>query len=183
MLSIGLLRGNDFNIMDFSNPYKYDWYDETGRIEFRDSLLVATQLLDDYEQVKQSPLSNALKTAVLPGWGHFSVNSYTKGQIFLGSQLVLLGTSIYFYEKSMIHYRKYKSATQIDEIEEHYENAILPYRQSNLLLGLLAVVWGYTIYDAIVETNQYNANRWNELTQSESNQSLIITPTGVSLRF
>ena len=83
----------------------------------------------------------------------------------------------------MIHYRKYETATQIDEIEEHYENAILPYRQSNLLFGLLAVVWGYTIYDAIVETNQYNANRWNELTQRESNQTLAITPTGVTLRF
>lgn len=183
LLFSGTLLANDFNIMEFSNPYKYDWYDEADRTDFRDSLMIRTMLLDEYDELKQSPMSNALKTAILPGWGHFSLKSYTKGQVFLGAQLALLGSSIYYYEKAMIHYRRYEKATQIDEINEHYDNALLPYRQSNLLFGLLVVVWGYTIYDVMVETNSYNQNIWNNLLHPGSEQALIITPTGITLRF
>lgn len=178
-----IIVADDFSIMEFSNPYKYDWTDETARLEYREDLLTNTSLLDEYSQLKHSPLSNALRTAVAPGWGHFSLGSHTKGQIFLVAQLALLGSSIYYYEKSMIHYRKYKSATQIDEMNEHYNEALLPYRQSNLLFGLFVVVWGYTIYDVINETNDYNWNRWNELTGEENNFNLSITPNGISLRF
>ncbi|MBW6515828.1 MAG: hypothetical protein K0B81_04320 [Candidatus Cloacimonetes bacterium] len=173
----------DFSIMEFSNPYKYEWFEEEDRITFRDSLEYRTMILSEYDELKQSTMTNALKTAFLPGWGHFTLRSYTKGQIFLGAQLALLGSSLYYYEKAMIHYRRYEKATQIDEINEHYDNALLPYRQSNLLLGLFIVVWGYTIYDVIVETNQHNWNIWNDLVQQNSNQALIITPTGITLRF
>jgi hypothetical protein len=178
-----LLFAEDFSIMDFSDPYKYEWYNAEDRYTFRDSLSQSNLLLEDYLEIRQSPLTNALKTAVAPGWGHFSVKSYTKGQILLGSQLALLGTTLYFYERSMIHYRKYKKATQIDEIDEHYNNALIPYRQSNLFIGLFIVVWGYSIYDVINETNQYNYERWRELNERENSYEISISPNGVSFRF
>ena len=177
------LFASDFNIMDFSDPNKYEWENETDRLTFREDYYISKEMLQEYRALKQSPMSNALKNAVAPGWGHFSIGSNTKGQIFLVSQLALLGTSIYYYERSMIHYRKYKTATQIDEINEHYNNALVPYRQSNLLFGLFVVIWGYTIYDVIVETNQYNWNRWNEITERQRDQNLVITPTGITWRF
>ena len=139
--------------------------------------------LDEYSAKKQSPIINALKTSVAPGWGHFSVESYTKGQIFLGVQLALLGSGIYFREKAMIEYRKYEKATQIDDIDKYYDDTIIPHRQSSLLFTLSIVVWGYTIYDAIVETNHYNWELWEKLSTDKLSSNLSITPVSITWRF
>lgn len=173
----------EFSIMDFTDPYKYEWYDEASRLAFRDRLERHSLLLSEYGEIKQSPLTNALKTAIAPGWGHYSVNSYTKGHVFLTTQIVLLGATYYFHDRSMIHYNRYKKATQIDEMNEHYENALIPYRQSNMLLGLFAAVWVYTIYDAVLETHRYNREAWDDLTERNQSSAFIVTPTGITLRF
>jgi len=172
-------------VQELSNPYKYNWHEESTRLDFRDSLTVSTSLLDDYDNLKQSSWTNALKSAVAPGWGHFSIGRNTKGQVFLISQIAILGTSLYYYERSMIHYRKYRNATNIDDINEHYDNAVEPYRRSNLFLGLFFVVWGYSIYDVMSETNRYNGELWNQIVEEEISRhsSIQITPTGISWRF
>ena len=181
--SISILEAQEFDIRKFSDPQKYGWADETLRLDARDDLFIRNMLLEDYNKQAQSPLTNVIKTSFAPGWGHFSLGSYTKGQVLLGTQLGLLGTSLYLREKANIEYKKYKGATQIDAIHDYYESAIIPYRQSNLLLGLFVVVWGYTIYDVVLETHNYNDNIWNELTNSMTVGSLNITPISISYRF
>ncbi|MCB5230593.1 MAG: hypothetical protein WCX83_02715 [Candidatus Cloacimonas sp.] len=183
LLSVTPLIAETFDIRAFSDPQKYGWTDEDMRLEARDNLFLRNMLLDDYAMYAQSPLKNALKSSVAPGWGHFSINSYTKGQVFLGVQLGLLGSSLYFREKSSVEYKKYQKATQIDDIKRYYDNAVIPYRESNLLLGLFIVVWGYTIYDVIIETNNYNQAVWNDLIEPINEPALKITPTGISYRF
>lgn len=170
-------------IQDFSNPYKYGWTDEESRLQARDYNFLQNMLLEEYNSQKQSPMINAFKTAIAPGWGHFSLGSYTKGQIFLASQLVLLGSGIYYREKAMIEYSKYEKATQIDDINRYYESAITPYRQSSLLLTLLVIVWGYTIYDVINETNEYNWTLWDRLSEDYISSNVTITPTSITFRF
>lgn len=176
------LLGSGFDIHRFSDPFKYNWPNEETRLRFRDNLFMQTVMLDEYEEQKQAPLTNALKTAIAPGWGHFSVNSYTKGQVFLGVQVVLLGTGLYYREKAMIEYRKYENATQIEDINRYYDDAMIPHRQSTLLLSLFAIMWGYTIYDSILETNNYNWNLWESISGS-IDSNLTITPTSITYRF
>ncbi len=186
LLSCSLLYSQrPSTVLELSDPYKYGWHEESNRLTFRDSLTVSTSLLNEYNNLKQSSWTNALKTAVAPGWGHFSIGRNTKGQIFLVSQLAILGTSLYYYERSMIHYRKYRDATNIDDINEHYDNAVEPYRRSNLFLGLFFVVWGYSIYDVMSETSSYNGELWNQIVEEEMSKKkgLQITPTGISWRF
>lgn len=174
-----VLSASSFDINQFSNPFKYEWSDEEERLRSRDNLFLETMLLDKYNEQKQSAVVNALKTSIAPGWGHFSVESYTKGQVFLGIQLVLLGTGMYFRDKAMIEHSKYEQATQIDDIVKYYDQAQIPFRQSGLLFSLWFIVWGYTIYDVVIETNQYNWDLWDSIRES----NLTITPTSISYRF
>jgi len=141
VMCVPALYSQDFDISEFSDPHKYGWIDEETRLAARDSLFLNTVLIDDYNEQMQSPILNAVKTAIAPGWGHFSVGSYTKGQVFLASQLVLLGTSIYYREQAMIDYRKYENATHIDDINGYYDSAITPYRQSNLIQPVVRPVF------------------------------------------
>ena len=183
LILTSILTAQDFDVVEFSNPYKYGWLNEYSRLAARDSLFINSMMLDEYNDRMQSPLLNALKTAVAPGWGHFSVGSYTKGQLLLGSQIVLFGTSFYYREQAMIDYRKYKNATQIDDINNFYNSAVTPYRQSNLLLGLFFVIWGYTIYDSVIETHDYNNNLWYQLKEERTTYKISLTPTSISVRF
>ncbi len=173
------LFADEFDVLEFSSPVKYGWANEQMRLAARDSLFIKNLHLDKYNQLRQNPLNNVMKTAIAPGWGHFSVGSNTKGQVFLASQIALLSTGIYFHQKSMIEYRKYKKATQIDEMNQYYDSAITPYRQANLLFGLFFAVWCYTIYDVVLETNSYNADVWEDIV----NNRLKVTPSGVSIEF
>lgn len=176
------LAGQELDIGRFSNPFKYGWVDEESRLNSRDKLFMRTVMLDQYHQEKQSSAVNALKTAIAPGWGHFSLESYTKGQLFLGVQIMLLGTGLYYREKSMIEFRKYEKATQVDDIKRYYDDAIIPHRQSTLLLSLFFIVWGYTIYDSIIETQTYNWDLWGKISGNED-ANLTITPTSITYRF
>ncbi len=178
-----LLEASQVSTSNFADPYKYGWIDESTRLNARDDFFLRTMLLEDYYNQKQSPFSNALKSAIAPGWGHFSVESYTKGQILLGIQLSLLGSGIYFREKANIQYNKYEEATQIEDINRYYNNAITPHRQSNFLLSIFFVVWAYTIYDTVLETNDYNDSLWNNIYLNRRNMSISIYPTSIQVKF
>jgi len=172
-----------FDIDKFSDPHKYGWDSEALRKDYRQQLEERQKLLQIYQLNKQSVTLNMIRSAVAPGWGHISAKSYTKGQVFIGIQIVLLGTTYYFYDQAMDKYDKYKAATQIDDINQFYNDAQTPYRISQSFLGLSALVWIYSIYDSVLETNRYNNQLWNDVHKEYRKQYLSFSPTGITLHF
>ncbi|HHE37266.1 MAG TPA: hypothetical protein ENL20_01675 [Candidatus Cloacimonetes bacterium] len=173
----------EFDIKKFSNPYKYNWDTTEKQHIYRENLMERQKLLQVYQLKKQNITTNLIKSAIAPGWGHFSARSYTKGQILLGLELAILGTSLYYYDISMEQYDKYKKATYIEDINQYYSNAKMPYIYSQGLLGLGIVIWIYTVYDTIAVTEEYNQNLWQEIFFDFQQKKISITPTGITLRF
>jgi hypothetical protein len=171
------------SILPLDNPY--GWNSVTEWREARTNLQNQLKIYQQYEEQKQSHFVNALKSVIIPGWGHFSAHRYTKGQILLGAEILILGSSVYYYTTAMDDYDKYKSANQIDAIYQYYTDANSAYKTSQIILGLGGLVWLYTILDAVQVTEDYNRGLWRELQKEQSTVSLSITPqrVGIEIKF
>lgn len=175
-------RSNEKNsIIPLDN--KYGWNSIIEWKQSRERFHHELKIYELYREKKQSHLVNCLKSVLAPGWGHFSAKSYTKGEVLLGLQLFLAGSSVYFYDKSMDFYNKYKNANQIDDMNQYYTDANSSYRTSQILLGFCAIVWGYTILDVIQATENYNRNLWEKLKLEYKDVKLSLTPQGISIQF
>ena len=179
-LGISISYSQSFDIDEFSKFDKYGWKTNSDRMSFRDSIYQQQQLLQLYNMKVVHPKMNLVKAALCPGWGHFSAQSITKGQLFLSINVVLLGTGYYFYDKMDENYTKYKNATQIDEINKYYDKALTPYKFVQVISGLYFLFWSYNIYDVTLETDRYNSYLWKQILH---NKKISITPTGVSVKF
>ena len=178
------ISAQGFDVKKFTETNKYAWEDYFERSQYRQNLTHRQQMLQIYRMNKQSITTNMMKSALAPGWGHFSSEKYTKGQILLGVELLLLGGSYYFYDKSMHSYDKYKEATQIDEINQHYSDAQSPYRNMQILLGASGLIWLYTVYNTISATNSYNAAMWDRiLIEQSKSRHIRVVPGGIEVRF
>lgn len=178
-----IFAAEEFDINKFSNPTRYGWMNFDERKEFRQDLYDRQKLLQVYEMKSQSITGNMIKSAIVPGWGHFSVRAYTKGQIFLGMEIVLLGSSVFLYDKAMEKYSKYKSATQVDAIEKNYNDALSPYQYSIALMGLFGLVWVYNVFDTAQATEEYNSGVWEKTVKEYAHGTVSLTPTGIEVRF
>lgn len=178
-----MLGAQNFDLDKFSDPLKYGWNTPELQKEYRQDLEYRTRLLQLYEDQHQPEWEVAVKSATLPGWGHFACKSYTKGQIFMGIEVVLAGSSWYFYDQAMENYDKYKKASQIDDINKYYNDAQNPYHTSQLLMGLYVMFWGYTIYDSVRETRDYNDQLWHKIEDDNLGKRLELAPNGIQFRF
>ena len=185
LLSFQTILGGEFDIQKFSNPKKYGWETRRKQLLIRKNLIERQKLLQIYETKKLSPTKNVIKSAIVPGWGHFSAKRYLKGQILLGAEIVLLGSSLYFYDQAMEKYDKYQKATYIRDIYKYYQEARSPYLRSQLLLSLGIAVWIYTVYDSITVTENYNRDLWQNIFFEYQNRKikLDISPLGFNIRF
>lgn len=175
------ISAKDFNIMDFSRPDKYGWGTFEKREKAVEDLSERQKLLQLYEMEKQDIYGNVIKSLVIPGWGQYHAKNYSKGQIFLGMETVMLLTSYYLYQQSMNKYDRYKQATQIDEINKLYDEAARPYRFAQTFLGAYLAILIYNCYDSVETTNDYNAKVWNRI--ENKSLKISVTPTGLTLRF
>ena len=141
------------------------------------------KLLQIYEHKKLSVSKNILKSVIAPGWGHFTAKRYTKGQILLGLEVILIGSGIYYYDQAMENYDKYKKADYIGDIEKYYTDANTHFRYSKILFSFGIIVWLYTMYDTVQVTEEYNNELWDNINMEYSKINLIVTPTGFTLRF
>lgn len=162
---------------------KYGWNSALEWKQAREKFQHELKIYKLYEEKRQSHFGNCLKSLLAPGWGHFSAKSYTKGQVLLGLQIFLAGSSFYYYDKSMDMYDKYKKANQIDDINQYYTDANSSYRTSQILLGFCAIVWVYTILDVVQATENYNRNLWEMLTIEYKNTEISVSPKGISINF
>ncbi len=182
-LLFNLLHSLEFDIKKFSEPTKYGWHNFEDQRKHRKELLEKQKLLQIYELKRQDPTKNMLKSIIAPGWGHFSAKYYTKGQILLTSEVILMGASFYYYNIAMDNYDKYKKATYILDINHYYNNVKTPYTLSVAFFSLGTVVWIYTIFDSAVVTRYYNEKLWNEIIKDYNKKKVIFSPTGITLRF
>ena len=178
-----LSAAEEFNIEKFSDTAKYNWENMKDRCEARDDLNSRQKLLQIYELNKQQIVTNVIKSALAPGWGHYSSRNYTKGHAFIASEIVLFGTSYYFFNQAMDDYHNYEDSHYIGDIKQLYLDANSNYKYSQLFFSLGAIVWMYTIYDSISATQEYNQVLWNDLFNKLHSQRVIITPTGITVRF
>ncbi len=177
------VMGQTFDIQAFSDSTKYGWKDYNDRSVYLQDLTHRQRLLQIYELEAQPLNANIVKSTLIPGWGQFSTKANTKGTVILGTELVLIGTSLYFLDRAMDNYRLYKTATQVEDIEDYYKKAQVPYQYSFILMGFAGIVWVYNIFDVIQSTQAYNANLWQEVLERSRNNPVQITPNGLELRF
>ncbi|MCK9310528.1 MAG: hypothetical protein M0P99_09660, partial [Candidatus Cloacimonetes bacterium] len=92
------LCAQSFDIQAFSDSTKYGWKDYQVRADYREQLYHKQSLLQIYELEAQPVNANIAKSATVPGWGQFSSKASTKGTLILSTELVLIGTSLYFWD-------------------------------------------------------------------------------------
>jgi len=180
---LGVYAQASFDLVQFSDSTKYGWADWRDRKDYRNDLLARQKLLHIYEMEAQSIRSNVVKSAIIPGWGQFSTKHYTRGQAILGAELILFGTSLYFYDKSMDYYRKYEAATQIDDIDSYYKKAQGPYQYAVIFLGLGMIIWSYNLFDVVQSTEAYNETVWDRIYKEFYDSGIQIGVDGIGIRF
>lgn len=172
-----------YDIKALADTLKYGWETPEDRYQFRDDMKLRTHILDDYNSQLINIPTNLSKSALIPGLGHFQTKNYFRGQIFLSSEILLIGSAYFMFDKAQTKYDQYKSATQIDKINEYYDNALSHHKTGVIISGLALAVWLYNLYDTYLVTREYNENLWSEIKQKETNRRIIIHPNGITLKF
>jgi len=183
MLTQNVVFARDFDLRKFSEPSKYGWESPEDFKAARSNLLERQKLLDRYENNKQTIRKNLIKSAIVPGWGHFSCQKYTKGTIILSLELVVMGIGIYYYDRAMTYYDKYKKADYIVEINQYYNDAKTPYLYSQGFFVLGMLVWLYSMYDTVNVTDQYNQELWEKIFFNYKKDGLQVGINGITVRF
>lgn len=176
------LPAQAFDLNKFSNPKKYGWEDYQDRANYRKELNTRKELLQLYEVKAKTISSTMAKSAVFPGWGHYSIESYSKGHTFLTSGILLAGAGLYFYSRSQDYYDNYKNASQIDVINSNFDKAEQNYNTAMIFLGTYLILWTYNLYDSAESTERYNANLWENLANNRF-ENISLTPTSFEVRF
>lgn len=182
LLAICLNISGQFN-EEFLNKNKYGWDTAEKYYSVRAEKLARQKLLQIYDLKKQHIMDNALKSTVLPGWGQLSAQSYTKGQILIGSEIFLLGAFIYYNDKYLTEYDNYKKADYIVDIEKHYDKASEYYATSRSVIGLGIAVWLFGIIDSYFTTSNYNQEVWDSLYKEHQRKKIILSFSGITYRF
>ena len=183
LISTLFLFAQQFDKLKFSDPLKYGWKNHDLRMKARTDLLNRQKLLQIYQLNKQSKTKNMIKSMVFPGWGHFSAQRYTKGQVLLGLEIVMFGSSLYYYDQAREYYNKYKDENYIIDMNSYYEDTKLPLHLSQAFFALGVVVWIYSLYDTGLVTDDYNKDLWDNLMKEFHERKFEISPQGITLRF
>jgi len=183
VFAISLFAQTEFDIRAFSDSTKYGWKNWLDRSDYRVKILDRQQLLQLYEIEANSIQGNILKSALIPGLGQITSKAGTKGSVILGGELLALGASLYFYDRSNFYYQKYLDATQVEDIETYYSAAQSPRQYSMLFLALGVIIWGYNIFDVIQTTDDYNAKVWQEIVEKYGKKTVTFGPDGLSVKF
>ncbi len=183
MLTVISCFAQGYDIRALADTLKYGWNSPSDRYDFRNDLKLRTSIINEFENSIINVPVNMGKSMLMPGLGHFQTKNYLRGQIFLSTEILLIGSAYFMFDKSQSKYDQYKKATQIDKINEYYDDALSDYKTGVMITGLALAVWLYNIYDTYVVTKEYNENLWYEIKQKEVDRRLIIQPNGISYRF
>ena len=97
------------------------------------------------------------KSLILPGWGHFSVGSSTKGWLFSVASAVSIGTMIYFIINTNNKEKSYIAETDLDLIRSKYDSYNTSYKLRNVFIVTSVALWTYTQLDLLLwDVNEYS---------------------------
>ncbi|HPR18692.1 MAG TPA: hypothetical protein PLD62_10655 [Candidatus Cloacimonadota bacterium] len=167
---------------EFSNPQKYGWTSPEKLFSQREDLGKRQKLLQIYNLEKQDISTNLVRSTLIPGWGQYSAHRYTKGQIFVVSEVILFGGSFLYYRDAMDDFDKYKTANYIGDMHKFYDRSQKKYQNAQILLFSGLALWIYNIYDSIATTEAYNNEVWEKL-REENHKTISLDLQGISLRF
>ncbi len=183
LLAGGLHAQLEFDLKAFSDTTKYGWNDYTERDLYRQDLAERQKLMQLYDLESNNIRTSIFKSMLLPGWGQLSSKANTKGSIILGTELMALGASLYFWDRSNYYHQKYEDATQVEQIEAYYNEALKPRQYSVIALGFAGVVWAYNLFDVIQTTDEYNARVWQDIIDKYGTGPVSLAPNGIQIRF
>ena len=167
----------------FADTLRYGWFSPQDRYLFRDDLSFRSSLIPEFERSMINVGWNMRNSLILPGSGHFHTGNYIRGLIFLGGEIFIASTALFLFERGNTRHEEYRRATQIDDINRLYDEAVDSYIQASLLTGLFVAVWIYNVFDTHLVTREYNRRLWNEHVQREQERRFLLAPNGVMYRF
>lgn len=173
----------DFDLNKFVNPEKYNWDDIREYKSYREDIDLRKNLMQIYSLKKMNVRNNLFNSMILPGLGHYKTNNYMKGHVFLVTEIILFGTSLYYYDQAHEMYDKYKNADYIVDLNKYYEAADGPFTNFKIFASLGVLVWIYNVYDTWIVTNEYNNHIWSDLYKNYKSGDVLLTPSGITLRF
>jgi len=187
IILIPLFLNAEFDIEKFTDPGKYSWDSVENYQQAREEMNMRENIIQLYETKRSNPNINVIKSMVFPGWGHFAVKKYIRGEILLSLEVIFLGTAFYYYDQAMDNYDKYKEADYIVDVNKYYQKAQQPYRYSQTFLALGLITWLYSIYDTIQVTKGYNVELWEKLNdkyyKETTSVGFSVYPVGLGIRF
>ena len=104
----------------------------------------------------------AIRSVILPGWGHLYFGDNLKGTILTSLSLITLGSSIYFIIDSNKKERLYLNAIDPLAIQQRYNDYNRSYKLKNISVISFAAVWLYSQIDLLFLSGKNPLNISNE---------------------
>lgn len=105
--------------------------------------------------------SAILKSILLPGWGHLSRGSKTKGLVIGALGLGSLSSAIYFTIDAHSKEEAYLNETNRSLIQSRYAKFNAAYKKRNAFIVAYAVIWLYTQIDLLYFTDHSQSPELN----------------------
>ena len=94
------------------------------------------------------------RSAIVPGWGQFYNHEYKKGAIFLGSEVILIGATVFASNKSSDYMDKAHQAFDY-QTKKYYIDKSDNWKTCQNIIGIGATaVWIINIVDAATSNKQ-----------------------------
>lgn len=148
------------------------WENEEQRLRERQNLSRLSSYLGTFLRQKQKPTSNILKSAILPGFGQWNAKKKVKGGIFMASSFISIGGGTYLLILSNQEYGKYKTADNIEDIENYYDNSVNLLKYSEIAFGVGGLIWVINIVDVFFTTKTYNRKLFEKFYYSLGNNTI-----------
>ncbi|OGF52120.1 MAG: hypothetical protein A2044_08830 [Candidatus Firestonebacteria bacterium GWA2_43_8] len=92
----------------------------------------------------------AWRSLILPGWGQFYNKDDFKGWVFTITGVLSAAGTITSYLDYSQKYNEYNIATDINQIEQKYQDANNAYQRFNGAIRITAAVWTLNLLDAVI---------------------------------
>jgi len=154
----------DFQLNPQTTSPKIIEFFEEIRANFRQDSVIPQQSSDLEEpksttekennlNLKDNFNSAVLKSIILPGWGHLTRGSTTKGWVIGALSLGSLSSAIYFTIDTHSKEEAYLNEINRSIIQSRYEEFNAVYKKRNVFIVAYAVVWLYTQIDLLYFTD------------------------------
>jgi hypothetical protein len=98
------------------------------------------------------------KSILIPGWGHYSYGSRTKGIILSGVSLINLAGLIYYSIDAREKEKIYLGYIDPSQIQTAYSSYNESYKTRNIFIASFIAIWLYTQIDLLMNSKSWNSS-------------------------